>query len=267
MSYTRTMETVLRSAFFLLLSAALVRCFVTNTTAEQALSGKDINGTRLLELGNVFNISVLKLIGKAFENMDERFNSKLCEMRPCSHWTRWADCSAVRASQFGAQTRTRTCWRDNSKPCANDGEAIVENDSRVCEGYCPDNYNITSNKYCLIFNSTKVNQSTAEKRCQADGGHLINIDTEERWTEFLTFVSVKNQIWIDGLRTSRGGKWNYLSGQDPEDNGVAHFGTSQPSNAKYELCKSTHIVSGKLHWYDGPCSSVYHSVCEVRPNM
>ena len=133
----------MRSVFPLLMSATLVRCFVVNTTSELMVPGRNINGTNLFELGNTFNITVLKLIGKALDNMEERFstsfvnienslNTKLCELNPCSQWSKWAKCSAHRVSTFGAQTRTRTCWRGNSKPCTNDGEETIENESRVC---------------------------------------------------------------------------------------------------------------------------------------
>ena len=255
--------------------------------------GSNINGTNLFELGNTFNITVLKLIGKTIEHLEERFrttfenmessfrtsienvngsfskiednfNNKLCELNPCSQWSKWAKCSAHRVSSFGAQTRTRTCWRGNSKPCSNDGEEAIENESRVCEGYCPQNYTLTANKYCLIFNSTNANQNTAENRCKADGGHLINIDTKERMTEYATFNSGKRETWVDGVRTSRGGKWAYQSGQDPEDNGVIDWYSNQPNNGVSDLCKFVRFYSGKVRWFDVSCSAVSKAVCEIR---
>ena len=265
----------MRSVFPLLMSATLVRCFVVNTTSELMVPGRNINGTNLFELGNTFNITVLKLIGKALEGMEERFstsfvnienslNTKLCELNPCSQWSKWAKCSAQRVSTFGAQTRTRTCWRGNSKPCSNDGEEAIENESRVCEGYCPQNYTLTANKYCLFFNSTNANQNTAENRCKADGGHLINIDTKEHMTEYATFNSGKRETWVDGVRTSRGGKWAYQSGQDPEDNGVIDWYSNQPNNGVSDLCKFVRFYSGKVRWFDVSCSAVSKAVCEIR---
>ena len=278
------------------MSATLVRCFVVNTTSELIVPGSNINGTNLFELGNTFNITVLKLIGKTIEHLEERFrttfenmessfrtsienvngsfskiednfNNKLCELNPCSQWSKWAKCSAHRVSSFGAQTRTRTCWRGNSKPCSNDGEEAIENESRVCEGYCPQNYTLTANKYCMFLGSTNVNQSTAEKCCQDDGGHLINIDTEERKTDYVVLNSGRVVTWIDGVRTSRGGKWAYQTGQDPDDNGVINWYTNEPSNGVSDLCKAVAVYSGKCRWHDLTCSARYGFVCEVRSSI
>jgi len=83
----------------------------------------------------------------------------------------------------------------------------VENDNKihVYEGKCPASYNITD-KFCIVFVTTKMNYSAAQEFCDKDGGGLINIDTKERH-DLVQKYAKSFTIYIQGERRVRGGPY------------------------------------------------------------
>ena len=249
----------------LCLVLATVGCYGLPTT-EVEVAEKNLTAQSLVDLGNAFNKTMLKLIGHALVNMDRDLRSQLCHVNPCAHWTVWTNCSASSPKTFGFQTRNRACWYDGTGACDKSGNATKENESRVCEGHCSTDYTITTHNLCLKINPTVVTQPEAEKQCLAEGGHLMNMDTQERRNDFVTMAkeSGRDSIWIDGTRDVASGPWSFQSGTDPEDNGLDFWKGNEPSNGSSELCKVSEISSGTRYWWDRDCSSKYAFVCEIR---
>ena len=83
----------------------------------------------------------------------------------------------------------------------------MENDNKihVYEGKCPASYNITD-KFCIVFVTTKMNYSAAQEFCDKDGGGLINIDTKERH-DLVQKYAKSFTIYIQGERRVRGGPY------------------------------------------------------------
>ena len=71
--------------------------------------------------------------------------------------------------------------------------------SKVYEGQCRSNYTITEHGFCLKFYNSGKGQSEAEKICQSEGGHLINVDTKERVMDLAGIAKTNQYIWVDGL--------------------------------------------------------------------
>lgn len=240
----------------------------TNLTNEISVNIKELTGEKLVNISLAVNNTLLKMIGHLLVNLEESLQTKLCQMNPCTDWTIWTRCSATGLESFGFQTRMRTCWYKSSRPCAKDGGDIVENESRVCESNCGNGYNVSKNGYCLKAYSTKMSQPEAEKQCQQDNGHLMNIDTDLRWTDHVEIAKQMSlaDIWIDGTRSVAGGSWTYLTGSDPSKNDVNQWISGEPSNRSNELCKVSDKSGVSRYWYDRNCSDEYPFICEIRSN-
>jgi len=103
--------------------------------------------------------------------------------------------------QFGVKTRSRDCWYDS---CTKTGPKVVENDNTIYEGNCPTSYNVTNGKFCLAHYTNRMNHSAAQQICGKDGGHIINIDTKERYEAALTHET-STYFHVEGTRKVESG--------------------------------------------------------------
>lgn len=244
------------------------RCSVIqNTSSELSLSKEELNGKTLAALGEAFNNTLLKMIGNTIENVQGSLEEELCRFNPCTDWNPWTTCSAQVVGSFGVTMRNRTCWFSASKPCARDGDLMVENESKVCELVCRSDYNISSNKFCVKIYTNKVTHPDAEKQCQRDGGHLMNPDTQNSWNDFEEIakeVKTLGNIWIDGTRTSVGSSWNFRRGLNMENSTLgSKWKSGQPTNGSTELCLLTGVSNNVRYLYDNSCSYPTSFVCEL----
>ncbi|KAH3807071.1 hypothetical protein DPMN_135404 [Dreissena polymorpha] len=191
------------------------------------------------------NSTLLKLLRKSFLNFKREMNKRICEINPCDPWSPSSKCSAREENTFGFRSRSRVCWLEKHEMCNRTGEQTVENDNNVCEGMLPVSYRF-DNLWIKFFGES-LNQSAAENVCSQDGGHLLNTDTEEKWTASVSILlsNKADRVWIDGTRTSIAAKWVFLNGRDPEANGVtSKWLSGQPTNKSYELCRQLFKSSG-----------------------
>lgn len=243
----------------------------TSPTALTAEINARANGTELIDFSKSINNTLLTLIGNAFVNLENKVQNlekRMCQisMNTCSQWTTWSSCSATRSNSFGLQTRTRTCGLNSSKDCANNGNVTTDNDSKLCERWCGQEFTITRHNFCVKINTTLTTQPDAEKQCAQEGGHLMNMDTEDRWTDFVEFSRsmYTGNLWIDGTRAVQHGNWRFLSGLDPAKNGVNHWYSGEPSNGGDELCKISGLINNTRYWLDRSCNEKTAFVCEAR---
>jgi hypothetical protein len=104
--------------------------------------------------------------------------AEMCRLHPCSEWSEWSNCDAIHQSEFEGHTRRRTCGL-NTTYCKHFSEPTNVTDTRLCERVCPKDYTATSHGFCLKFyDKERLARDDAEKVCQGDGGHLVNVDSE-----------------------------------------------------------------------------------------
>jgi len=241
---------------------------VCTCAASQLMSvaRQNADGTNMIKLGNSFNNSMLKLIGHSFENLEDNVLHRLCNNNPCTLWSNWTICTATRYNDFGFKARMRKCWYNSTSECVHDGKVTTEKVSKMCERVCRPDYNITKHGFCLKASDQAVVQADAEKICKSEGGHVINVDTPERWTDYveITKTGMSRAVWIDGTRTKSPGPFSFRSGTDPSKNGVVHWMNGQPENRDFELCIATSINGPNRYWWDDRCTQTYSYVCEIR---
>ncbi|KAH3733549.1 hypothetical protein DPMN_039978 [Dreissena polymorpha] len=269
-----TLFVVTLAIAFMLSSVCSNSANTTDNGSGLAIAGEQLDGKSLIYMGENMKSTLLKLLGKSFENFEQSFenferkmNEKICEIDPCDQWSPWSKCSARLKNTFGFKSRSRVCWFEKHDACNRTGEQTVENDNNVCEGRCPLSYTFyNATNSCLKYSKEKLNQNAAEKVCKQDGGHLLNTDTEGKWNASVSIALSNNVgvVWIDGTRTSVTAKWVYLNGKDPEANGVtSKWNSGQPGNQANEFCRVIYMQSGTYYWHDSVCTSDYSSICEV----
>ena len=253
-----------RSVIVLLATVLVCKVSASKTSKLESVLRDDADGKRLIQLGKTFNNSMLKLIGHAFENLEENFVHELCHKNPCTLWSNWTTCTGKGPNTFGYQTRLRKCWYSSTDPCAQDGAATIETASKVCEGKCRSDYTFTKHGYCLKFHDILLNKHQAGKICQSEGGHVMNVDTKERLIDFTNIAKTPKFIWVDGMRANVKARFIFRNGDDPFLNQVAKWRIGQPDNGVSELCMSSRFIRSTLYWFDASCSVLHPFVCETR---
>ena len=254
-----------RSVIVLFATVLVCKFSASKTSKLESVLKDDADGERLVQLGTTFNNSMLKLVGHTFENLEETVVHELCHKTPCTLWSDWTHCTAKVRYAFGYQTRLRKCWYNSTEACAEDGAVTIETASKVCEGQCRSDYTISKHGFCLKLVATVMNQSVAEKMCQSEGGHLINVDTQERLIDYTNITKRFAWVWADGLRANIKASFRYHSGVDPFLSKASQWQKHQPSNVSSELCLTTERLSnGKRYWHDVVCNVKQPFVCEIR---
>ena len=254
----------MRSLILLMAAVLVCKCIASKASQLVSVQRDDVDGERLIKLGQSFNNSMLKLVGNAFENLEEAVVHKLCKKNPCTLWTHWTNCTANGIKAFGYQTRLRKCWYNSTDACAQDGTVTIETASKVCEGQCKSDYTITKHGFCLKFRATRVDHLQAEKICQSEGGYMINVDTKERLIDFTAIANTTLFILVDGTRTNVNARFSYRVGGDPVANGVVKWRKGQPGNEAKQFCIATRLINGTIYWFDAYCSFEGAFVCEIR---
>ena len=107
-----------------------------------------------------------------------------------------------------------------------------------------------------------MTEDEAEKQCQKDGGHLVNIDSEIKYedvTSILTGFSNKG-IWIDGRRKDVSSPWEYTYGSQK---GFFKWYTGEPHERSIDLCLVVILYSNGLKFHDIKCPNIYYYICEI----
>ncbi|XP_060583886.1 C-type lectin domain family 6 member A-like [Ruditapes philippinarum] len=224
---------------------------------ENGTNAGDLNGEKLMEIGKKLKLPMLQMIGKTIDNIEK----EICKLHPCSDWSVWSVCVA-RFGQIGSKVRTRQC-NVNKTRCEIHSNSRTEKEFGICIGYCPNGYNITKNGFCIKFYSDKKVKKEAEKHCQKDGGHLVNIDSELKYNDvssLLTDLNTNRWIWIDGHRKDVSSPWKYTYGSQK---GFFKWSISEPHNGSNDLCLFITLYSHGVKWHDITCTSLHVSICEI----
>lgn len=253
-------------------------------SGDSGTAGDTLTADTIVKLGTRLNKPLLVLMGKAFGDYDHSIKrlfmnvseeSKkekdiivqvICRLHRCAEWTSWTACdgSAVKL-EFGGQNRTRTCGLKSSL-CPGVSPQRTEYETRLCQGHCPDDYNMTTNQFCLkVTYSVKTNRTDAVDACKANGGNLANIDSLKKQNDIEAVLSVAGitagTFWIDGTRTTDAGSWSFASPMVATD--YSKWLSGEPSNRTGELCKVLEYHKG-WYWCDRECHySTYNYICEI----
>nr|XP_019924464.2 uncharacterized protein LOC109619238 [Crassostrea gigas] len=120
-------------------------------------------------------------------------------------------------------------------------------------------YNLLGSQICLKYFPVPVIYATAKANCEAEGGNLIKIDSQEKYNIFNDYhVSVANntviQVWVQGEKI--GGQWKFDDGTPiPE---YCRFSMSNgPNEVHMRAFGSTSFACG-----DNPNGSPFNYSCE-----
>jgi hypothetical protein len=246
------------------LTASSIKC--APFSIENGTNAGDLNGEKLIKIGKELKLPMLQMIGKTIENIEKKIDEKMCDSHQCSDWTVWSSCAA-RFGQFGSKFRTRRC-SVNMTSCEIDSNSREEKEFGICiiGMTCPNGYNLTKNGFCLKFYSDKKGtKEAAEQQCQKDGGHLVNIDSELKYTDIsslLTGWNSKGGIWIDGHRKDVSSPWEYTYGSKK---GFFKWYPGKPGSNQLCLAINEHNIGVK--WHDVNCKVTYFSICEISKSM
>jgi hypothetical protein len=211
---------------------------------------------------------MLQMIGKTIDNIEKKIEEKMCDPHQCSDWSMWSSCTA-RFGQFGSKFRTRRC-SVNMTTCEIDSNSRTEKEFGICimDKTCPNVYNLTKNGFCMkLYSDKRVTKVLAEQQCQKDGGHLVHIDSELKYTDIsslLTNFEYSTGIWIDGHRKDVNSPWEYTYGSQK---GFFKWYPGEPSNRPTELCLLIGRYSQGIKWHDDPCTSKFFTLCEISQSM
>ncbi|XP_060603999.1 uncharacterized protein LOC132756872 [Ruditapes philippinarum] len=210
----------------------------SNGTAEE-----DITGEILLKLGRTLHKPVITLLGMAIRNLEN--------LHPCSDWTHWSECGAIREGYIASRKRTRKCGRYQS------GDKLTtETDIGICEGLCSKAYNVTTNGFCVKLYVNFKTFDDAEKQCQADGGHVINIDSVLKNGDVKTLLQgISANVYIDGQRKDSSSAWLTINGSQKQ---FFNWASGEPDSG---LC--IRIYPCNSFWYDSSCTSNRPFICEI----
>jgi hypothetical protein len=231
------------SVWIYLICSTLGNSSVDNVTYD----GDTADGEMLVNLGKRIQKPLLTLIGMAIRNQ-----------HPCSEWTQWSSCTARPSRLFGTKKRTRKC--STYKTPGETALSKLEEDVSVCVGSCPSDYNLTANGYCLKLYRVGKPWDEAEKMCQNDGGHLVYIDNDAKFSDVKKFSEGDNSyIWINGRRKDINSPWETSYGEKLTK---FYWAPGQPTNIPTELCLVLDPAP-KLDWHDGDCTFPAFLHCEI----
>jgi len=209
---------------------------------------RDVNEQTILQLAEKSNKTFLKLVGLAIQNLR-------CDLDYCNNWSAWK-ADALYKGQFGVKTRSRDCWYDS---CDKTGEKVVENDSEIYEGNCLTSYNVTDGKFCLAFYQSSVTHAAAQQLCAKDDGHMINVDTKERF-DLVLKNAASGYIHIQGERRVAGGPFFDDDGKSPDERPFFKWSSGEPGNTSHEI----YLASSSTGAYDIPDHYSNRVLCEIR---
>ena len=252
--------------------------------ASDSLSKNDsfqFTGQALIDMGIKLNKTSLKFIGKIMSRVESQINevrsasyktadviAEICRLHPCSEWSEWSKCDATQHGEFGGQSRSRNCGL-NTTLCKHYTKPTVVQDTRVCEFLCPKDYTSSGHGFCLkLYGNEKIARDDAEKVCQGDGGHLVNVDSAIKVkyvNETIQGAYSGDLLWIDGRRSKNSDPFTY--GYKSTDPSFTFWGDNDPDNGANDLCIMYHKASSTNNiwrWFDYSCDSKYAFICQYQ---
>ncbi|XP_060597243.1 snaclec salmorin subunit A-like [Ruditapes philippinarum] len=209
---------------------------------------------------------------RTLKDENSKITDKLCRLSRCNDWTEWSQCeTSMYGGRFGIQKRNRTCG-GNTDTCYGSSSIDVQFESTICEQICPNQYqmyNYTYNWICLKIYVNLMNRSDAENTCRRDGGHLVNIDSEQK-AKYIEKLLHNHSIdcggiWIDGIRSEGSHEWRH--NVQPTNPSFTYWDERQnePNLNSGELCKVFYFgaISRLWRWHDAYCNRENKFLCEI----
>lgn len=242
------------SSFMIVIGSISLWVCTSSTTENNVTLGESINGQTIIKLGRKMNKPMLTFLGMAMQNLHK-----------CEEWTLWTDCEAKQLGSFGTRTRTRKCHAAIDDNGNNDSET-TETDWSLCEGpdeealkiRCPSNYNFTKHGFCIKLNTDAKSHSEADGQCQLEGGYLINIDSDKKYSDVKDILKGGTlTTWVGGRRKNSTSEWEFIYGKNNKYYNNYWYSSSYPTNGV--LC----LVIQNYLWYTTGCSYQKSFLCEI----
>lgn len=227
---------------FVILVLLVCRVYCSVISESNGTSSDDVTAFKLIQLGRKVHKPLLTMIGMALKNL-----------HPCQElWSSWSSCESIVRGYVGTKKRTRKCGKINN------AEDKIETDYKICEGTCLFGYNKTKNGYCLKLHLNKQNHDNAEKLCEQEGSHLVNIDTVGKALDIKQLIQgTSPYIVIGGKRNDFSSPYVYKYGSPKA---AVKWTSGHPTNSTSSLCSALHPTLFKL--YDKSCAFVSYFMCE-----
>ncbi|XP_053381350.1 uncharacterized protein LOC128549112 [Mercenaria mercenaria] len=237
----------LRIVFFIIYIMISEKVHCTSLIESNGTAAKDIDGKLLLNLGRQLNKPMITLLGMAIRNLEN--------LHPCDDWTQWSDCGTINKGFISTRKRTRLCGKNQYSPVKNETKTTAT-DISICEGFCPKDYNMTANGFCVKLYVSRKTFDDAEKQCREDGGHVINIDSTMKNKDVKAVTQgFSNAIFIDGQRKDSSSPWLAMNGSEKK---FFNWNSGEPDSS---LCIYLHYANS--YWYDSTCTTTRPFVCEI----
>ncbi len=125
----------------------------------------------------------------------------------------------------------------------------------TCAGY---DFDYNGHRYRLVTSSTSWMQAKAG--CEADGGYLLKLDTQQEDDLTAQLVSEQTEIWIGLHDADNDGTYLWTDGAPPA---FTRWATPPTAGSPDCVFKNTLVSDGR--WYPLACIDLRPSVCECTP--
>lgn len=144
-----------------------------------------------------------------------------------------------------------------------DEACLVTRDDQGCSGTCEGTY-VDGSSYMSCVAARDFEQ--AEAACQANGMHLVKIDSATENALVLS-LALDDYVWIGGSSRDDPAVWEWLDGTPFWSSGAAvgdayqNFGNSEPGSDTQLRCLQLRESTGGT-WSNWQCSGMQSFVCE-----
>ena len=121
---------------------------------------------------------------------------------------------------------------------------------------------VTANGHKYVYYADKTTWYAAQAFCEAQGGHLVTVTTQEE-TDLLKSLCGENNIWLGATDVETEGQWRWITGEPFE---YANWNSGEPNNAAGNIENSEHyLMTYVIGWNDINGSAEYGFVMEMEP--
>lgn len=122
----------------------------------------------------------------------------------------------------------------------------------------------TANGHKYVYYADKTTWYAANAFCEAQGGHLITITSQEE-NDLLTFLCGEDDIWLGATDVKTEGQWEWITGEPFE---YANWNSGEPNNAAVNIEYSEHyLMTYEIGWNDIHGCAEYGFVMEIEPGL
>lgn len=145
---------------------------------------------------------------------------------------------------------------------------VIEGGSNQREDPCPGNFTRVA-RNCYHFSERQFNWKSAMSMCKSLGGNLLELESKEEYTEFITFLLADKQtrghdFWTGGLNP--GLLWIWANSAQP----VVKKNSNRPEDeiaGNGRCLKIAYNTNSRIyHYYGADCGARQRYVCEHEEN-